>query len=152
STSFWKVPSPLPRRTEIITVSGRIESPTARSCFPSLLKSATTTKKGAACSGSFIWINKTETCWAATSMYFGLDTPPLGGGLVTVITPVVGNDVSDAVIIAVTCEPDTNVVARADPFQFTTEPTTNPEPFTVKEKSGPPGAIASGTSGWLMKG
>src|SRR5262249_39801136 len=57
-----------------------------------------------------------------------------------------------ALIVAVSCEPLTKVVGRALPFQFTTEPETKPVPLTVNVKSGPPGAVASGTRGWLTYG
>src|SRR5450432_3831976 len=59
---------------------------------------------------------------------------------------------SEARTIVVNCEVETNVVARALPFHFTIDPETKPVPFTVRMKSGPPGAVASGTSGWLMRG
>ena len=54
---------------------------------------------------------------------------------------------SDTRMLAVNCELLTNVVARALPFQFTTDPETKPVPFTVSVNPAPPGAIASGTSG-----
>ena len=41
---------------------------------------------------------------------------------------------------------------RGLPFQFTTEPETNPAPFTVRVNPGLPGAMASGISGWSIKG
>jgi hypothetical protein len=43
-------------------------------------------------------------------------------------------------------------VARGLPFQFTTDLETKPVPFTVSVNAGPPGATASGTSGWLIRG
>jgi len=46
----------------------------------------------------------------------------------------------------------TNVVSRALPFQFTSDPDTNPVPFTVNVNPAPPGLTASGTSGWFMSG
>jgi hypothetical protein len=46
----------------------------------------------------------------------------------------------------------TKVVARVLPFHFTTEVATNPVPFTVRVNPAPPGAVASGTSGWLVNG
>ena len=39
---------------------------------------------------------------------------------------------------------DTKVVARSAPFQRTTEPYTNPEPLTVRTKSGSPAITAEG--------
>src|SRR5436309_167463 len=59
---------------------------------------------------------------------------------------------SEARMPAVTCEPFTNVVARALPFQFSTDPETKPVPFTVSVNPAPPGAMASGTKGWLISG
>jgi hypothetical protein len=59
---------------------------------------------------------------------------------------------SDARIVAVNWAALTKVVARALPFQFTNEPDTKPVPFTVSVNSAPPGAMASGTSGWLISG
>ena len=55
-------------------------------------------------------------------------------------------------MLAVNCELLTNVVARALPFQFTTDPETKPVPFTVSVNPAPPGATASGTRGWLISG
>ena len=43
-----------------------------------------------------------------------------------------GKAVSAAVIAAVSCVEFTNVVARGEPFQFTTSPFTKPVPFTVR--------------------
>jgi len=50
------------------------------------------------------------------------------------------------------CEPFTNVVERAAPFQFSTEPVTKPVPFIVSGNPAPSGATASGTKGWLIRG
>lgn len=50
-------------------------------------------------------------------------------------------------MVAVNCELFTKVVARALPFQFTTDPDTKPVPFTVSVNPAPPGATASGTRG-----
>jgi hypothetical protein len=81
-----------------------------------------------------------------------LEVPPPGLGLTTVIEPVLAVAMSKAVMTAVNCEPFTKVVVRALQFQFTTEPETKPVPFTVSVNPGPPGAAASGTSGWLTYG
>src|SRR5439155_23111953 len=59
---------------------------------------------------------------------------------------------SEARMLAVNCESLTKVVARGLPFQFTSAPETNPVPFTVRVNPGPPGAVASGTRGWLISG
>jgi len=55
-------------------------------------------------------------------------------GLDTVTAAVPEKAMSAAVIAAVTCVEFTNVVARGDPFQFTTSPFTKPVPFTVSVK------------------
>jgi hypothetical protein len=66
------------------------------------------------------------------------------------------NTVTEAVAAAATfeagtaafnCELLTNVVLKAVPFHLTTAPDTNPVPFTVKVKLGPPGKLDVGTSG-----
>src|SRR5215471_21421150 len=59
---------------------------------------------------------------------------------------------SETKMLAANCELLTNVVGRALPFQPTTDPDTKPVPFTVRGNPGPPGATASGTSGWLISG
>jgi len=46
----------------------------------------------------------------------------------------------------------TNIVARALPFQLTTDPATNPPPFTVSENPWAPGSTTLGTKGLLMNG
>src|SRR5215831_6019011 len=81
-----------------------------------------------------------------------LELPPPGLGLTTVTEAVLAVAMSEAGIVAVNCELVTNVVARALPFQFTIDPDTNPVPFTVSVNPVPPGATASGTSGWLING
>jgi hypothetical protein len=70
-----------------------------------------------------------------------------GLGLATVTEAVEAVAMSDARMAAVSLELLTKVVARGLPFQFTTEPATNPAPFTVRVNAGPPGAVASGTNG-----
>src|SRR5205809_3453782 len=81
-----------------------------------------------------------------------LDVPPPGLGFTTVTEAVLAMAMSDTRMLTVNCELLTNVVARALPFQFTTDPETKPVPFTVSVNPAPPGAIASGTSGWLISG
>jgi hypothetical protein len=53
---------------------------------------------------------------------------------------------SAAVIVAWTWVALTNVVVRLAPFQFTTEPLTNPVPFTVCVKATPPAVAFDGES------
>jgi len=77
----------------------------------------------------------------------GLDVPPPGVGLVTVIVAVLALAMLPAGTVAVNCELLTKLVASATLFQFTFEPETNPVPLTVRVKLGPPGATALGTSG-----
>jgi hypothetical protein len=43
-------------------------------------------------------------------------------------------------------------VGRGWPFQFTTEPVTNPAPLTVSANVGPPGATLVGTNGKSING
>src|ERR1035437_5804322 len=76
-----------------------------------------------------------------------LETPPPGLGLTTVTAAVDAVAMSDARMAAVSLDWLTKVVAPGVPFQFTTEAATNPAPFTVRVNAGPPGAVASGTSG-----
>ena len=76
-----------------------------------------------------------------------LEAPPPGPGLTTVTCAVPSVAMSEASMAAVNCELLTNVVARGLPFQLTTEPLTNPVPFTVSVNPGPPGAAAAGVRG-----
>jgi len=80
------------------------------------------------------------------------DTPPPGAGLTTVTAAVFTVAMSAAGTLAVNWESFTNVVASGLPFQFTVESVPNPVPFTVRVNPLPPGATASGTSGWLIRG
>src|SRR5215471_4235735 len=59
---------------------------------------------------------------------------------------------SEARILAFSREGLTKVVARGLPFHFTTEAGKNPAPFTVRLNPAPPGAMASGPRGWLIRG
>jgi hypothetical protein len=80
------------------------------------------------------------------------DVPPPGLGLTTVTEAVPMLAMSEARMLAVSRELLTKVVVRGLPFHFTTEPETNPVPFTVSVNPAEPGLTASGTSGWLIRG
>jgi hypothetical protein len=87
---------------------------------------------------------------AVTTKYAGFDavTP----GLTTVTVAVVAVATSAAAIAAVSRVLLTKMVVRALPFQFTSEPDTNPVPFTVRVKPELPGVVDAGTRGSLIKG
>jgi len=68
----------------------------------------------------------------------GFEAPPLGAGLVTVTAAILAVVMAAAGIAAVNCAALTNVVARATPAKFTTEPATKFLPFTVRVKAAPP--------------
>src|SRR5260370_19858211 len=68
----------------------------------------------------------------------GFEAPPRGAGLVTVTAAILAVVMAAAGIAAVNCEGLTNVVARATPAKFTTEPVKKFEPFTVRVKAAPP--------------
>ena len=77
--------------------------------------------------------------------------------LFTTVTETVPAAAMSAAEIAVTIVLLANVVARADPFQFTTEPVTKPEPFTVSVKAAPPAVallgeieLIAGTGFWMV--
>jgi hypothetical protein len=74
------------------------------------------------------------------------DVPPPGAGLVTVTFSVPAVAMSAGVIAAVTCVALTKVVVLAAPLNFTTEPETNPVPFTVNVKAAPPAVALVGES------
>jgi hypothetical protein len=76
----------------------------------------------------------------------GDDVPPPGVGEKTVTDTEPGAARSAAVIAACSCEPLTNVVARADPFQRTDEDDTNPDPLTVSVIPDPPAGVLDGES------
>jgi hypothetical protein len=76
----------------------------------------------------------------------GAEVPPPGAGFVTVTLNVPAVAISGAVIDAVTCVALTNVVVAAVPLKFTTEVETNPVPFTVSVKPGPPTSALTGES------
>jgi len=62
----------------------------------------------------------------------GLDVPPPGVGFTTVTDAVPAVATFAAGTIAVSCVAETNVVVRAEPFQFTFELEMKLVPFTVK--------------------
>jgi hypothetical protein len=70
--------------------------------------------------------------------------PPPGGAFTTVTEAVPAVWMSAAEMEAISLVLLTNVVVRADPFQFTTEPETKFEPFTVRVKAGPPAVALLG--------
>ena len=74
------------------------------------------------------------------------EVPPPGAGLNTVTVPVPAVARSAAVTVACSCVVLTNVVVRADPFQFTTEPLTKPLPLTVTEVGPAPADADDGES------
>jgi len=93
-----------------------------------------------------------EGVWGVTSKKATFDVPPPGAGFTTVTDAVLALAMSDERMLAVSCELLTKVVERAVPFHFTLEVETKPVPFTVSVNPAPPGAVASGTRGWLIKG
>jgi hypothetical protein len=84
---------------------------------------------------------------AETAKNTTFEVPPPVLGLDTVIEAVLAVAMFEAGTVAVNCELLTKVVLRGVPFQSTADPETNPVPFTVSVKLGPPGAVAVGTSG-----
>ena len=77
---------------------------------------------------------------------WAFDVPPPGAGVNTVTAAVPATPRSAAGIAAVTCVVETNVVARAAPFQRTTELGTKFVPLTVSVRPGPPAAAEAGLS------
>src|SRR5882762_1402711 len=74
------------------------------------------------------------------------DVPPPGAGLNTVTCATIANNMSRAETAACNCVALTNVVVRFVPFHRTTEPLTNPVPFTVNVKAAPPNVTLPGKS------
>ncbi len=74
------------------------------------------------------------------------EVPPPGVGLNTDTCAVPALAMSAAVIAAFICVALTNVVVRFDPFHLTTEPLTNPVPFTVSVNAAPPAVALAGDS------
>lgn len=72
------------------------------------------------------------------------EVPPPGVGLVTVIVEVPADAISEALIVAVSCVEETNVVARAEPFQLTTDPEIKSLPLRTRVKSDPPEKVDVG--------
>ena len=138
------MPSPLPSKIESVL------SPllaTAKSSLPSSLKSAVVTPLASEPAGKSDLLSKTEEVASVIGKNSTFDMLPPGLGFTTVTEAVLAVAMSEARMVAVNCELFTKVVARALPFQFTTDPDTNPVPFTVSVNLGPPGGTASGTSG-----
>jgi len=73
-----------------------------------------------------------------------LDVPPPGAALTTVMLDVPALAMSAAVIAAVTCVVDTNVVVRAAPLKFTAEPETKFVPVTVSVNAASPEFFVAG--------
>jgi hypothetical protein len=97
-------------------------------------------------------LKETEEVERLTGKYTTFEVPPPGAGLTTVIEAVRGVAMSEARMPALSRELLTKVVVRWLPFHFKIAPVTKPVPLTVSVKAEWPGAIESGTSGWLMEG
>jgi hypothetical protein len=76
----------------------------------------------------------------------GLDVPPPGEGLNTVILAVPAEAISAAKIVATSCVVFTNVVVRALPFHCTTEAGKKFVPVTVSENAADPAIVLEGES------
>src|SRR5580698_6679881 len=126
---------------------------TTKSSFPSLLKSATTGSVGKEFGprGERIGVsrraNDTAPKAGPTAKYSMFDVPPPGAGFETVIAATVLLTTSVAGIAASTSFWETKVVARRDPFQFTTAPDRNPAPPIFKVNAAWPGGTLVGHSG-----
>ena len=77
-----------------------------------------------------------------------LDVPPPGAALKTVIVRVPTLSMSLLEIWAVSRVELTNVVGRGEPLTLTTDPSTNPDPLTVRVKLEP---NASATEGEILE-
>jgi hypothetical protein len=84
------------------------------------------------------------TNFGLTTKICALDVPPPGAALTTVMLKVPALATSPAVIAVVTCVLDTNVVVRAAPLKFTTEPETKFVPFTVSVNAASPEFFVTG--------
>ena len=74
------------------------------------------------------------------------EVPPPGAGLNTITVANPGVDTSAAAIGTCSCVPFTYVVVRLVPLQYTTDPLTNPVPFTVRVKAAVPAMTDEGDS------
>src|SRR5689334_8817670 len=74
------------------------------------------------------------------------EVPPPGAGLTTLTCVVPAAAISNALMDAWSCVPLKYVVVRLEPFQVTTEPPTNPLPFTVSVKAALPAVAEAGDS------
>src|SRR3989449_1800392 len=74
----------------------------------------------------------------------GAEVPPPGAGLTTVTLAMPAAAMSVAGIVAASWVGETNVVARAAPFQFTVELLTKSPPVTVSVAAGPPAVAPDG--------
>src|SRR5213080_1323161 len=125
---------------------------TAKSSFPSRLKSPITTELEPTPVTKFDVLIVSDETPVVTSKKAAFELPPPGVGLATVTEAVLGLAISEARIFAFNSELLTKIVVRALPFHLTTEPKIKPVPLTVTVNPAPPGLIASGTSGWLIRG
>jgi hypothetical protein len=151
-----KVPSPFPRSIEMVPLIPPQIGPrppnTARSAFPSLLKSATTIPAGANPAGSVELTKVRKDVGPVIVKGTALDVPPPGLGFETVTEAVLAEARLEPGTSATSLSELTNVVASAAPFQLTTDVETNPAPFTVSVTLALPGGAASGASGRLTRG
>src|SRR5215469_8631576 len=120
--------------------------PTARSSLPSPLKSPTATDAGSLSVRNDGAITAAKVVERVTSKKTVFEAAP-AMGLTTATEAVPALATSEAKIVAVSRDLLTNVVARALLFHFTTDPDTNPVPFTVSVNPAAPGRVASGLKG-----
>jgi hypothetical protein len=129
------------------------EFATAKSSLPSPLKSPTATDCGALPVPKLDGARSAiEELGVVTEKKITFEVPPPGLGFTTVTEAVPAWAMSEARILAFNREELTRVVALGLPFQFTTEAESNPVPFTARLNPVPPGLVASGTRGWLIRG
>src|SRR6266852_4022227 len=125
----------------------------AKSAFPSPLKSpiASESRRPDPAVYEFV-LKETEEVGRPTAKYTTFEVPPPGPGLTTVTAAVRAVAMSEARIFALNFDSLTKFVARGLPFHLTTEVDTKPVPLTVSVNAVPPGGLASGRKGWLIKG
>src|SRR5207245_8753468 len=123
----------------------------AKSRLPSPLTSPTGAAVGLDPAWTVDVLSATEEVGLVISKKTRFEVPP-GLGFTTFTQAVPALAMSVARMLAANRDALTKVVARALPFHFTTEPETNPVPFTMSVNPATPGLIASGLSGWLIKG